>query len=209
MAATTLSATSVAVAAATPVQNDTANCAEVPDANASQNEDIALACKIAQLDNDRFSTTNNGKKLESDLTDAELKSDYSFNDEQVSDFRDILAGKYTPTTTIESSTGVQGMATTANAGPRYYISNEALTTGAFVAVATAAEAGPCALAAAFTAVSGMMGGPVGTAISGGIALLGIGFFVDLAAKIIGALVQGKGVALYPQWAFPPLKSAIE
>ena len=32
------------------------------------------------------------------------------------------------------------------------------------------------------------------ALSGGVALLGIGFFIDFAAKITGAMVQDKGVA---------------
>lgn len=74
---------------------------------------------------------------------------------------------------------------------------------------TAAEAGPEALAAAFVGLSSMMAGPVGTIIGGGVALLGTGFFIALAMKITGALAQGKGLAFYPQWDFPPLKVEIE
>ena len=47
------------------------------------------------------------------------------------------------------------------------------------------------------------------ALSGGVALLGIGFFIDFAAKITGAMLQDKGVALYVSWGFPPVKPKIE
>ncbi|WP_165164563.1 hypothetical protein [Corynebacterium qintianiae] len=166
------------------------------------NEDIALACKIAQVGNEHFSQSDDGKALKVDLSDGELESVYGFNAQQVGDFRAILDGSFVPASARQESTALRE-------GPRYYISNEALTAGTFVALATAAEAGPYALAAASTALGGVIGGPIGAAISGGIALLGVGFFIDLAAKIIGALAQGKGVALYPQWGFPPLESAIE
>ncbi len=154
LVATTLVCSNVAQAAATDKPSASNGCASSPAAK--ENEDIALACKIAELDNGRFHTTNNGKKLESDFTDQELKQKYGFSASQVASFREIIDGTYTPTTVITEPQSLP-FQTAANAGPRYYISNEALTTGAFVAVATAAEAGPYALAAAFTAVSGMMG----------------------------------------------------
>ena len=76
-------------------------------------------------------------------------------------------------------------------------------------MATAAGSSPEALAAAWVGVSTMIGGPVGTIVAGGVALLGIGFFVNLAFKITGALAQGKGVALYLEWGFPPIVPEIE
>lgn len=117
-------------------------------------------------------------------------------------FRAILAGDYEPSTPQISFYAEEE-------GKRFYISHEALKTGAFAALVTAAETSPEALAAATVAVSSMMGGPIGTALSGGVALLGIGFFIDFAAKITGAMVQGKGVALYDSWGFPPVKPKIE
>lgn len=41
------------------------------------------------------------------------------------------------------------------------------------------------------------------------AVLGSVFFADLALKITGALVQGKGVAFYLDWGIPPVTTAIE
>lgn len=79
----------------------------------------------------------------------------------------------------------------------------------FAVLATAAAAGPEPLAAAWVGVSSMIGGPVGTIVSGGVALLGIGFFVNLAGKILGVIAQGKGVALYLDWGFPPIAPEIE
>lgn len=55
----------------------------------------------------------------------------------------------------------------------------------------------------------MIGGPVGSALAAGVSLLGIGFFADLAVKITGALVQGKGVAFYAKWGFPPIVARIK
>ncbi|MCI7671176.1 MAG: hypothetical protein SOX57_08895 [Schaalia hyovaginalis] len=80
---------------------------------------------------------------------------------------------------------------------------------AFAIIATAASTSPEALAAAFVAVSSMIGGPVGSALAAGVSLLGIGFFANLAVKITGALVQGKGVAFYAKWGFPPIVARVE
>ena len=93
----------------------------------------------------------------------------------------------------------------ARSGARFYISYDDLTAGVFAVLA----AGPEPLAAAWVGVSSMIGGPVGTVVSGGVALLGIGFFVNLAGKILGAIAQGKGVALYLDWGFPPIVPEIE
>ena len=42
-----------------------------------------------------------------------------------------------------------------------------------------------------------------------VSALGYAFFVDLAAKIVGAIAQGKGVAFYLDWGFPPVSAKIE
>lgn len=168
----------------------------------SQNEDVQLACKIAELPQEHITSADDGMKLETDLSDEQLQNDFNFSAKQVDGFRAILAGDYEPSTPQISFYAEEE-------GKRFYISHEALKTGAFAALVTAAETSPEALAAATVAVSSMMGGPIGTALSGGVALLGIGFFIDFAAKITGAMVQGKGVALYVSWGFPPVKPKIE
>lgn len=45
-------------------------------------------------------------------------------------------------------------------------------------------------------------------VSGSIAVLGIGFFIDLTAKIVGTVAQQKGICFTLQWGFPPLVSII-
>lgn len=162
--------------------------------------DTELLCKIIDVSS-YLEFGSDGRSLTTTLTDEQLVTDYGFTDAQVADFRAILDGTYKPPAPPE------GIYTERSA--RFYISNADLQAGAFAVLATAANAGPEALAAAFVGVSSMMGGPVGSVIGGGVALLGTGFFIALAAKITGALVQGKGVAFYPQWDFPPLRVEIE
>ncbi|WP_166984980.1 hypothetical protein [Canibacter zhoujuaniae] len=162
--------------------------------------DSELLCKIVDISS-YLKFGSDGRSLTTTLTDAQLVTDYGFTSAQVADFREILAGTYKPPA---PPVGVY-----AERSARFYISNEDLKAGAFAALAIAAEAGPEALAAAFVGVSSLMGGPVGSIIGGGVALLGTGFFIALALKITGALAQGKGVAFYPQWDFPPLTVAIE
>ena len=63
--------------------------------------------------------------------------------------------------------------------------------------------------AAWTTVSSALAGPLGTVAGISTAVLGAAFFADLAMKITGAVVQGKGVAFYLSWAIPPVKTVIE
>ena len=69
--------------------------------------------------------------------------------------------------------------------------------------------GPAALEAAFFAWGAVSGGPIGAAIAGAAGLLGEAYFVDLAAKITGAVAQGKGITWYSKWIFPPITVEIE
>lgn len=141
--------------------------------------------------------------LSVDLTDADLRDRYGFDKNDVTHLRVIIVESARADKSIyESDYAVRS-------GARFYISNEDLTVGAFAVLATAAASSPEALAAAWVGVSSMIGGPVGTVAAAGVAVLGIGFFANLAFKITGALAQGKGVALYVDWGFPPLVPEIE
>ena len=79
----------------------------------------------------------------------------------------------------------------ARSGARFYISYDDLTAGVFAVLAAAAAAGPEPLAAAWVGVSSMIGGPVGTVVSGGVALLGIGSSLILQARFLERLLRVK------------------
>lgn len=96
-------------------------------------------------------------------------------------------------------------ATTSGGARLLYLDHHALTAGAGAALYAAAQAGPVALMAAWTAFTAAMSGPIAI----GAAILGGTFFADLAVKIIGAVAQQKGIAIYAQWGIPPLRSEIE
>lgn len=165
--------------------------------------DFDLVCKMISVGKYlRF--LPDGKSLSIKLSDEQLLDEFGFTPIQIQDFHSILNGTYIPPSSYQHSTAVAS-----SEGYRYYISNGDLKAGVFAVLGAAAASGPEALAAAWIGVSSMIGGPVGAAVSGGIALLGAAFFIDLAAKITGALVQGRGVALYLTWGFPPIQSRIE
>jgi plasmid pSH1452, rep len=156
---------------------------------------------ISLGDNLRFKDDTGALSVQ--LTDHDLRARFGFGDDDVKHLRAVVA---------ESARGDKSVFNQdyeARSGARFYISYDDLTAGVFAVLATAAAAGPEPLAAAWVGVSSMIGGPVGTVVSGGVALLGIGFFVNLAGKILGAIAQGKGVALYLDWGFPPIVPEIE
>lgn len=146
-----------------------------------------------------FNEDNNA--LRTDLSDKELSAIYSFSNQQVSDFHAILDGTYQPPEPSKT------LATTRAA--RFYLSNQDLTAGVFAVLGTAAAAGPAALMAAWTSVSSALAGPLGSIAGMAVSALGYAFFADLAAKIVGAIAQGKGVAFYLDWGFPPVSAKIE
>ena len=155
---------------------------------------------ISLGDNLRFKDDTGALSVQ--LTDDDLRTRFGFGDDDVKHLRAVVA---------ESARGDKSVLNQdyeARSGARFYISYDDLTAGVFAVLATAA-AGPEPLAAAWVGVSSMIGGPVGTVVSGGVALLGLGFFVNLAGKILGAIAQGKGVALYLDWGFPPIVPEIE
>ncbi len=139
--------------------------------------------------------------LRTDLSDKELSAGYGFSDQQISDFHTILDGTYQPPELSKTLPTTRA--------ERFYLSNQDLTGGVFAVLGTAAAAGPAALMATWTSVSSALAGPLGTIAGMAVSALGYAFFVDLAAKIVGAIAQGKGVAFYLDWGFPPVSAKIE
>lgn len=161
--------------------------------------DTKLICRVVSV-GDHLRKSQNGK-LTTDLTDQELVNQYNFSSGQISDFHAILNGTYE---------APQGRVIYASRDARIlYLSNADLKAGTFAVLATAAEAGPAALEAAWIGLSSAMGGPFGTVAGIVTGVLGGTFFADLALKITGALVQGKGVAFYTKWGVPPLYTKIQ
>lgn len=159
-----------------------------------------LMMKVLEV-SDHIYFNEDGTTLKTDLSDTELHEQYEFTSKQVTDFHAILDGTYqppTPTAPLFLSRAT-----------RFYLSNADLTGGALAILGTAATAGPAALMAAWTGVSSALAGPLGTVAGLATAALGASFFADLAVKIMGALVQGKGVAFYLVWGIPPVKTVIE
>ncbi|MBW3083741.1 hypothetical protein [Bifidobacterium phasiani] len=143
-----------------------------------------------------------GKRLTVALSEEQLKSDYGFSD---AEYAFLVNNVLTPAVSVQDT---ESYPTTFASCSGVYISYVDFTVGFAAALFAASSVSPAALAAAFTAVASAISGPVGAILAGGVAVLGIGFFADLAVKIVGAVAQGKGVCLTLAWEFPPLKSEI-
>lgn len=162
--------------------------------------DTALITKVLAVSEHIF-FTEDGRALITDLSNKELSNQYGFTEKQITDFHAILEGTYQPPASSKTLPETRAA--------RYYLSNYDLTAGVFAVLGTAAAAGPAALMAAWTGISTALAGPLGTIAGFSTAVLGATFFADLALKITGALVQGKGVAFYLDWGIPPVRTAIE
>lgn len=168
-------------------------------------EQVILLDKIGDVSTYFF---RDGDNLAINLTKSELKEDFGFSDEDY-DFlqQDVLAVANGDAPTRDAADEAPAMGLRAACGG-WYISHSDLVGGSFAAIGTAAGVGPEALAAAFVAAGSLMGGPIGTVITGGIALLGTAFFIDAGAKIVGAIAKHKGICITAKWGFPPLSIAI-
>ena len=160
--------------------------------------DTALLEKILTVGK-HINFAKDGKALTTDLSDEELIETYKFTNEQLLNFHKILSGTYVPPKPKKPIYPDRA---------KFYISNNQLKGGVFVALTIAAEQGPAALAATFTSLASLMG-PLGTVIGAGISVLGTGFFIDAAIKIAGAVSKGKGLEISTQWGFPPVQIVIK
>lgn len=179
--------------------------ASVPDAQSDGYVPCAVPSVDTELENLLWKIVDvgeyfsfEGDRLTISLSEEQLKTDYGFSDAEYVFLVDNVLNL--PTEDIQD---IESLPTTYASCSGVYISYIDFTVGF-----AASSVSPAALAAAFTAVASAISGPVGTIIAGGVAVLGIGFFADLATKIIGAVAQGKGVCLTLAWEFPPLKSEI-
>lgn len=184
--------------------------ASVPDAQSDGYVPCAVPSVDTELENLLWKIVDvgeyfsfEGDRLTVSLSEEQLKTDYGFSDAEYVFLVDNVLNP--PTEDIQD---IESLPTTYASCSGVYISYIDFTVGFAAALFAASSVSPAALAAAFTAVASAISGSVGTMIAGGVAVLGIGFFADLATKIIGAVAQGKGVCLTLAWEFPPLKSEI-
>lgn len=184
--------------------------ASVPDAQSDGYVPCAVPSVDTELENLLWKIVDvgeyfsfEGDRLTVSLSEEQLKTDYGFSD---AEYVFLVDNVLNPST--EDIQDIESLSTTYASCSGVYISYIDFAVGFAAALFAASSVSPAALAAAFTAVASAISGPVGTIIAGGVAVLGIGFFADLATKIIGAVAQGKGVCLTLAWEFPPLKSEI-
>ena len=177
---------SMATLLVAPVAN-----ASVPDAQSDGYVPCAVPSVDTELENLLWKIVDvgeyfsfEGDRLTVSLSEEQLKTDYGFSD---AEYVFLVDNVLNPP--MEDIQDIESLPTTYASCSGVYISYIDFTVG-------------------FTAVASAISGPVGTIIAGGVAVLGIGFFADLATKIIGAVAQGKGVCLTLAWEFPPLKSEI-
>lgn len=145
--------------------------------------------------------------LKSSMRDLAKK--YSLTDVEVSQLDTLLNTANTSTGSVAQSISTAPRAVVAGDrgdGARIlYIDNATLTTGTASMLFAAAQVSPAALMAAWTAFTATFSGPIAI----GSAVLGSLFFADLAMKIVGAGVEGRGIAFYADWGIPPLTAKIE
>ena len=150
---------------------------------------------------DKFYFDENDR-LAISVSDEQLVREYGFSADSVEKLHAIFEGRYH--SKVVSS--IEFRAASVKSDERLlYLDNEALTVGIGAALVAAAEVGPAALMAAWTAFSATFSGPIAV----GSAVLGAAFFGKLAVKIVGAVAEGKGIAFYATWDLPPLRAEIE
>ncbi|MBC3185009.1 hypothetical protein H7347_00150 [Corynebacterium sp. zg-331] len=166
-------------------------------------EDLQFITKVTSL-GEHYRGKENGK-LTIDLTDEEIESEHGFSNEELRQLHGIM--------NLNQETLNQKKSDQRFISPYDHrighIPHKDLTVGAAATLVTAAEAGPAALEAAFIAWNSLQGGPIGTAITGAIVVLGTGFFIDLAAKLTTAVASGRGLTFYGHAGSPPLKVEVE
>lgn len=183
--------------------------ASVPDAQSDGYVPCAVPSVDTELENLLWKIVDAGEyfsfegdRLTVALSEEQLKADYGFSD---AEYAFLVDNVLNPTEDVQN---IESIPTTYASCSGVYISYIDFTVGFAAALYAASSVSPAALAAAFTAVASAISGPVGAVIAGGITLLGTGFFITLASKILGAVAEGKGVCLTLVGEFPPLKAEI-
>lgn len=134
------------------------------------------------------------------LSETELKNDFQFSETQY----ERLMSKVV---------GVSVAPTAENAPmPAFYISGGALyieytdlVGGVFAGLYAAASVGEAAMAAALAAVSTAISGPVGTVITGILAVIAAPSLTELCGRVIWAVATQQGIYIKPVLSYPPLE----
>ena len=188
------------------------NTSQAPDAKKpGSKKELADSTKVSEADAKFIEKVSQAgqefkyvdeTKIEVQSTDQELQDKYGFSENEVKKLHQVVDQNNSgQTKTLQTG---EGDFTTEDARI-LYLSHDALVAGIGASLVAAAEVSPAALAAAWTAFTATFSGPIAI----GTAVLGSMFFADLAMKLTGAVVQGKGVAFYTRWGIPPLKAEIE
>ncbi|MDD7464737.1 MAG: hypothetical protein PUK59_00600 [Actinomycetaceae bacterium] len=180
-------------------QNDSRESISVTEAEA-----VELATKIARAGSAFRTSIVAPGKFAIKVSDKELQSKYNFTADETNLLHSFSTGQ-SPFINITNRTTT---AVSDRAAKLFHISNADLQAGTFAFLATAAEAGPAAVAAIWPLLTSLAG-PLGTAAGLVTGALGGAFFADIATKVVGALHQGKGITFYSDWAFPPITVKIE
>ncbi|WP_347301460.1 hypothetical protein [Dolosigranulum savutiense] len=151
---------------------------------------------------------DNSVDLDISLSDQELMNNFGFSEQETRELRKVLSSTYQVSADNSRVKNQTTTFSTRQSGKRVYLSNDALTAGVASSLLVAAQTSPAALKAAFIALGSSVG-PVGAVVAAGAAGFGAAFFADLAMKITGAIAQGRGVAFYFDWGWPPVDPVIE
>ncbi|WP_353067169.1 hypothetical protein [Arcanobacterium hippocoleae] len=165
---------------------------------------VEFAAKIAQANPVLKSSITAPGKFSIAATDAELQDKHHFTSDEVKLLHSFASGQAPAINIIERTS----TSSSDRAARLFHISNADLQAGTFAFLATAAEAGPAAVAAVWPLLTSLAG-PLGTVAGIATAVLGGQFFANIAAKVVGALHQGKGITFYSDWAIPPITVEIE
>lgn len=183
-----------AVYASEKLTNDGVYVSQYP----ASSEELDFVCKVAALS--EYWEINDDDCLQLNISQDDLRSKYGYSQEVIDRINNSIVGTYVP----ESSENVPAPAAYVKNGA-LYITYDDLCGGAFAALATAASAGPAAMAAALTAISTAFSGPVGTIISGILAVAAAPSLTELCGRVIYAIATKQGIYIKPVLAYPPLK----
>lgn len=159
-------------------------------------EDQAFLEKVVST-GEFYYIDNNELKIS--LAKDELTTLYGYSDSDYSRLMNTVIGTYVP----DDDNVIQPNVYIENA--TLYITNEDLSAGVFAVLVTAAAAGPAAIAAALTALSTMLAGPVGTFIGGLLAALSAPSLLELGVKVTQAVATGRGLYIKPVFSYPPFE----
>lgn len=170
------------------------------DVNLSE-EELAFLEKVTSVSSFYYIDSNTNL-LALSLSQEELINEYGFTDTECDKlFTEVLGTYVSP----DFASSVMPFGQTHVEGTTLYISAMDLRFGAFASLATAATAGPAALAAAFTAISTAIGGPIGTLLGAIVSVVGSATLIAMCATITTAIATNKGIYIRLEMAVPPVQ----